>query len=338
MKILVTGSAGFIGNHVALKLLEDGHQVIGIDNLNAYYDINLKKNRIKRLLPNNNYKDYNFDITDQKKLNQTVKSQQPDQIIHLAAQAGVRNSLNAPRDYIDANLIGFLNILEVCRNFGTKHLIFASTSSVYGANTKMPFSEFDSTDHPKSLYAATKKTNELMAHSYSHLFKFPVTGLRFFTVYGPWGRPDMAAFIFAESILKGRSINIYNNGNMKRDFTYIDDVVDGIVRNLENIPSINHSWNSDAPDLATSGVASYRIYNIGNNNPTELMKFIEILEDKLGKKAKKNYLPLQPGDVLASWASTEELNQSIGYTPRTSLEDGITKFAEWYKDYFKTEI
>ncbi len=338
MKILVTGSAGFIGNHVALKLLNQGHEVIGVDNLSDYYRVSLKSDRVKRLLSNNNYKDYTFDLNDQSKLDQIFKTHHPNKIIHLAAQAGVRHSINAPRDYIDSNLSGFLNILEVCRNFDIEHLVYASTSSVYGANTKMPFYEKDNTNHPKSLYAATKKANELMAHSYSHLFNFPVTGLRFFTVYGPWGRPDMAPMLFANAIIQNKPIQIYNNGNMKRDFTYIDDIVEGVVSCLNKEPSINLDWDSNQPESTTSGIAASRIYNIGNGVPIELNKFIKILENELGKKAIKYYLPLQPGDMQETWANIGELGQSTGYMPKTSIEEGIKNFVAWYQEYFKIGI
>jgi UDP-glucuronate 4-epimerase len=338
MKVLVTGSAGFIGNHVALRLLGDGHQVIGIDNLNEYYEVSLKRSRQQRVLSHGNYTDCVFDVNDQTALDKVFKDHQPDRIVHLAAQAGVRHSLDAPRDYIEANISGFLNILEACRTFGTEHLVYASTSSVYGANTEMPFSEHHGTNHPKSLYAASKKANELMAHSYSHLFEFPVTGLRFFTVYGPWGRPDMAPIKFTKAILNGDPIDIYNNGDMKRDFTYIDDIVEGVVRSLANPPSIDANWNSAQPDPATSGIAPYRVYNIGSNKSIELMIFIEILEKTLGKEAIKNYMPMQPGDVDASWASAKDLIQNMGYTPATSLEEGVEKFVDWYLDYFEIKV
>lgn len=338
MKILVTGSAGFIGNHVALRLLDDGHDVVGIDNLNAYYDVTLKQRRLERLLSSPKFTDARIDINDQTGLDQLFKEHQPDRIVHLAAQAGVRHSLSAPRDYIDANISGFLNILEACRNYGTAHLVYASTSSVYGGNTEMPFSEHHGTNHPKSLYAATKKANELMAHSYSHLFNFPVTGLRFFTVYGPWGRPDMALFKFTKAILNGEPIDLYNNGDMKRDFTYIDDIVEGIVRCLAKAPEPDAAWNSDDPDPATSGLAAYRIYNIGNNNPVDLMDCVAILEKKLGRESLKNYMPMQPGDVDASWANAEELIQNMGYTPATSMETGISNFVDWYLDYFEISL
>ena len=335
MRVLVTGSAGFIGNHVSLRLLEEGRDVVGIDNLNSYYDVNLKRRRIERLTPFENYINAPIDINDQDKLNKVFKDYKIDQIIHLAAQAGVRHSLTAPRDYIDANISGFLNILEACRNFGTKHLVYASTSSVYGGNTKIPFSEHDSTNHPKSIYAATKKTNELMAHSYSHLFNFPVTGLRFFTVYGPWGRPDMALFKFTKAILNNKPIDLYNNGNMKRDFTYIDDIVESITHILAKAPEIDSNWNSNLPDPATSGIAPYRVYNVGSNNPVNLIDFVEILEIKLGREAVKNYMPMQPGDVDTSWANVDELAQNIDYTPITPIDKGIHNFVDWYLDYFE---
>jgi UDP-glucuronate 4-epimerase len=338
MRVLVTGSAGFIGNHVSLRLLEEGHDVIGIDNLNSYYDVNLKRRRIERLTPFENYINAPIDINDQDKLNKVFKDSKIDQIIHLAAQAGVRHSLTAPRDYIDANISGFLNILEACRNYDIGHLIYASTSSVYGGNTEMPFSEHHSTNHPKSLYAATKKANELMAHSYSHLFQYPVTGLRFFTVYGPWGRPDMALFKFTKAILNNEPINLFNNGNMKRDFTYIDDIVRGILRCAAKPPDINSTWNSDQPDAATSGLAAYRIFNVGSNNPVDLMDCVTILEKKLGRTSEKNYMPMQPGDVEASWASGEELNQHIDYAPTTSIVSGIENFVDWYLDYFRVSL
>jgi len=338
MKVLVTGSAGFIGNHVSLKLLEEGSEVIGIDNLNTYYDINLKLRRIERLTPFDNYIDARIDINDQSKLNEIFENHKIDTIIHLAAQAGVRHSINAPKDYIDSNISGFLNILEVSRNYGINHLVYASTSSVYGGNTRMPFSEHDPTNHPKSLYAATKKANELMAHSYSHLFSIPVTGLRFFTVYGPWGRPDMALFKFTKAILNNEPIDIYNNGNMKRDFTYIDDIATGVLRCLTKIPNINSDWNGNHPDAATSGIAPYQVFNIGSNKPVNLMDFISILEKILGRKSKKNYMPMQPGDAEASWSSSEELIQTINYSPNTSIKTGIQNFVDWYLDYFGISV
>ena len=338
MKILVTGSAGFIGNELSLRLLKDGHEVVGIDNLNPYYDINLKRRRIERLKVYGNYTDAPIDINNQVKLTKIFKDHTINKIVHLAAQAGVRHSLNDPRAYINSNILGFFNIIEACRDFGAEHLVFASTSSVYGGNTKIPFSEHDGTNHPKSIYAATKKANELMAHSYSHLFNFPTTGLRFFTVYGPWGRPDMAIFKFTKAILDYKPIDIYNNGNMKRDFTYIDDVVESIVRILAKIPKINSNWESNQPDPATSGIAPYSIYNVGNSNSVNLMDCIKILENKLGREAIKNYMPMQPGDVDTSWAASNKLNQNINFKPVTSIEKGIHKFVDWYLDYFEVSV
>ena len=335
MKILVTGSAGFIGNHVSLRLLEEGHEVVGVDNLNLYYDINLKHRRIERLTPYKNYINVPMDINDQVKLNGVFEKYKIGQIIHLAAQAGVRHSLTAPRDYIDSNILGFLNILEACREYGISHLVYASSSSVYGGNTKMPFSEHHSTNHPKNLYAAVKKANELMAHSYSHLFRIPVTGLRFFTVYGPWGRPDMALFKFTKAILNKEPIDLYNNGDMKRDFTYIDDIVEGIIRTLTNPPQIDIDWDSNQPDPATSGLAPYRVFNIGNNRPIHLIKLVEVLEKILGRTALKNYMPMQAGDTKDTWASSDELVEIIGYSPTTSVEEGLQSFVAWYLDYFK---
>ena len=338
MRVLITGSAGFIGNAVALRLLIEGHQVVGIDNLNPYYDVNLKYRRIERLKTYKNYINAPIDINDEVKLGEVFKDHKFDQIIHLAAQAGVRHSVKAPRDYIESNIVGFLNILEACRNFGIGHLVYASTSSVYGGNTEFPFSEHHSTDHPKSLYAATKKANELMAHSYSHLYKYPVTGLRFFTVYGPWGRPDMALFKFTKAILKNEPIDLYNDGNMKRDFTYIDDIVEGIIRTLAKPPKIDTDWDSNQPNPATSGIAAYRVFNIGNNQPIELINFVEILEKSLGRQARKNYMPMQAGDVEASWASSDQLIKKMDYSPATSIEDGVQSFVDWYLDYFEINI
>jgi UDP-glucuronate 4-epimerase len=338
MKVLVTGSAGFIGNEVALQLLKEGHEVLGVDNLNPYYDVNLKQRRIARLATNKNYTNAQIDINNRAALDKIFNDHKINRIVHLAAQAGVRHSLDAPRDYIDANISGFLNILEACRNFGIEHLVYASTSSVYGGNTEMPFSEHHGTNHPKNLYAATKKANELMAHSYSHLFNFPVTGLRFFTVYGPWGRPDMAFFKFTKAILNNEPIDLYNNGIMKRDFTYIDDIVESVVRALANASEIDPNWNSDQPDPATSGLAPHRVFNIGNNKPVDLMDCVEILEKKLGRISLKNYLPMQPGDVDASWANVDELIQNINYTPATPIEEGIHNFVDWYLDYFRVSI
>ena len=336
MKILVTGAAGFIGNHLALKLLEQGHTVIGLDNLNTYYDVKLKSYRLKRLLEHELYINFKLDITDQSKLNDVFKRYLPDKIINLAAQAGVRHSLSHPKDYIDINISGFLNILEACRNFGVSHLVYASTSSVYGANTKMPFSEKQNTNHPKSLYAATKKANELMAHSYSHLFRIPATGLRFFTVYGPWGRPDMALFKFTKAILEGQPIDLYNRGKMKRDFTYIDDIVEGTIRCLFNPPKPDPKWDSKEPSPATSGVAPYRVYNIGNNAPIDLMDCVSILEKCLGKKAILNYMEIQPGDVEASWANSNDLAEATNHSAKTPIKSGITNFVNWYLDFYES--
>jgi UDP-glucuronate 4-epimerase len=334
MKFLVTGAAGFIGFHTSQYLLNRGDTVIGIDNLNDYYDPSLKNARLSLL---KNYDSFYFnkiDIVDKKSVNSIFKSESPDYVIHLAAQAGVRYSLENPYAYIDSNITGFMNILEACRHYPVKHLVFASSSSVYGSNTKMPFSVNDNVDHPLSLYAATKKSNELMAHTYSHLYNIPVSGLRFFTVYGPWGRPDMALFIFTKKILDGEKIDVFNNGQHKRDFTFIDDIVEGVVRVSDNIATSNTDWNSDIPDPATSK-SPYRLYNIGNNTPVELMYFIELIEKNLDKKADKNYLPLQPGDVPATYANVDALIDYVDYSPSTSIESGIEKFIMWYKDYYK---
>ena len=332
MKILITGAAGFIGFHLSKFLLDKNFTVYGLDNLNDYYDVELKKKRLKVL---SHYKKFVFlkiDLSDKKKLYKGLRAKKFDYVVNLAAQPGVRYSLTNPRAYIDSNIVGFLNILEGCRHSDIKHLVFASSSSVYGANTKMPFSVHQNVDHPISLYAATKKSNELMAHSYSSLYKLPCTGLRFFTVYGPLGRPDMAPFLFTSAILENRPIDVFNKGKMKRDFTYIDDIVEGVVRVTVNIPVLDTGWNSDKPDPATS-YAPYRLYNIGNNNPIELMQFIEVLEDCLGKKAEKNLLPMQPGDVHETCADVDDLI-NIGFKPSTPIEKGIKRFVEWYLDYY----
>lgn len=331
--IIVTGSAGFIGYHVAKRFLNAGFHVIGIDNLNEYYDVNLKKARLSLL---RDYRAFHFeriDISDRTRMHLFFQNAGPWVVIHLAAQAGVRYSLINPHAYGESNLTGFLNILEGCRASRCPHLIFASSSSVYGANTRMPFAVHHNVDHPISLYAATKKANELMAHTYASLYKIPCTGLRFFTVYGPWGRPDMALFLFTKAILEDRPIDVYNGGKMKRDFTYIDDVVEGVFRLAQKIPEPNPEWNGDSPDPASS-FAPYRIYNIGNNKPVELMEFIRILEKKLGKRAKLNLLPLQPGDVPATYADIEELTRDVGFAPATPLEEGISRFLEWYREYY----
>lgn len=334
MKYLVTGAAGFIGFHTSQYLLDRGDTVIGIDNLNDYYDPSLKEARLSQLTTNDSFSFHKIDIIDKEAIDTVFKSESPSHVIHLAAQAGVRYSLENPYAYIDSNITGFMNILEACRYHPVKHLVFASSSSVYGANTKMPFSVNHNVDHPLSIYAATKKANELMAHTYSHLYDIPVSGLRFFTVYGPWGRPDMALFIFTRKILKGESIDVFNKGQHKRDFTYIDDIVEGVVRVSDNVATSNPDWNSDKPDPATSK-APYRLYNIGNNSPVELMYFIEQIEKNLNKKADKNYLPLQAGDVPETYANVDALIDYVGYSPSTSIESGIENFIKWYKDYYK---
>jgi UDP-glucuronate 4-epimerase len=335
-KILVTGTAGFIGFHLSKKLCELGWKVVGIDNLNNYYDIKLKRDRLDQLLPYKNFKFFKVDLIEKEVIKKLFAEEKFDCVVNLAAQAGVRYSLENPYSYIDSNIAGFLNILEGCRHNPVEHLIYASSSSVYGANTKMPFSVHDNVDHPVSLYAATKKANELMAHTYSNLYKIPTTGLRFFTVYGPWGRPDMALFIFTKSIAEGRPIDVYNNGKMKRDFTYVDDIVDGIHKLIPKIPKPNPEWHGDHPDSGSS-FAPYRLYNIGNNQPVELLKFIEVIEEKLGKKATINFMPIQPGDVPATYADVDDLINAVGFKPNTSIELGIEKFVEWYKDYFRIE-
>ena len=333
MNCLVTGAAGFIGFHLSRRLLKQGNKVIGLDNLNDYYDVNLKKSRLRELEGNPEFTFYKLDLTDREGIEKLFSENTFDCVVNLAAQAGVRYSLENPHAYIDCNIVGFLNILEGCRYNNIKHLVFASSSSVYGANTKMPFSVHHNVDHPVSLYAATKKSNELMAHTYSSLYKLPCTGLRFFTVYGPLGRPDMALFLFTRAILENKPIDVFNHGKMKRDFTYVDDIVEGIVRLIDNVPKPNPGWNGDEPDSATS-YAPYKLYNIGNNNPVELMTFIEVLEDCLGVKAVKNLLPLQPGDVPATYADINDLTRDVGFKPSTPIEDGIKKFVEWYREYY----
>ncbi len=333
MKILVTGTAGFIGSTLAIRLLERGDEVIGVDNVNDYYDVSLKYARLKRLEKYEKFKDVRLDIADSAQMAKLFADEKPDKVVNLAAQAGVRYSLENPQAYIDANITGFTNILEGCRHNNVKHLVYASSSSVYGANEAMPFSVHDNVDHPVSLYAASKKANELMAHTYSHLFALPTTGLRFFTVYGPWGRPDMALFIFTKKILGGEPIDVFNYGNHKRDFTYIDDIVEGVIRTLDNVAQPNSNWSGMEPDPGTSK-APYRIYNIGSNRPVELMRYIEILEECLGKKAEKNLLPLQPGDVPDTYANVDALVNDVGYAPATKIEDGVKKFAEWYLDFY----
>jgi UDP-glucuronate 4-epimerase len=336
MKVLVTGAAGFIGSHVSHRLLDRGDVVVGIDNLNDYYDVELKKARLARLTGRPGFEFKLLDIADKPSMDQVVSSKRPDRVVHLAAQAGVRYSLENPYAYIDANVVGFLNILEAVRSSGTEHLVYASTSSVYGSNTNMPFSVHDNVDHPVSLYAATKKSNELMAHTYSHLFGIPCTGLRFFTVYGPWGRPDMALFLFTRKILAGEPIDVFNYGHHRRDFTYIDDIVEGIIRVLDKPAEANADWSGDNPDPHSSS-APYRLYNIGSNNPVDLMRYIEVLEETLGVSAEKNFLPLQPGDVPDTYADVGDLVRDVDYQPNTPVEVGIQNFVSWYKTYHQID-
>ncbi len=331
--ILVTGSAGFIGFHLAKRLLQEGIRVVGIDSLNDYYDVSIKNDRTKLLIENQNYTFYHIDLNQKDELSKIFKKHKFDGVINLAAQAGVRYSLTNPDAYLASNLSAFLNVLEECRHNQIGHLIYASSSSVYGANTKMPFSVDQTVDHPISLYAATKKANELMAHTYASCYWLPVTGLRFFTVYGPWGRPDMALFLFTKAILENRSIDVYNNGKMRRDFTYIDDIVEGVYRLLDHIPTGNSNWDSLNPDPATS-FAPYNLFNIGNNNPIELMSFIKAIEKKLNKKAIKNFLPIQIGDVPETYADVSNLEKAIGYKPKTTVDFGVDKFINWYRDYY----
>jgi UDP-glucuronate 4-epimerase len=335
MKILVTGAAGFIGFHTSTRLLDRGDTVVGIDNLNHYYDPQLKHDRLKMLSGKQGFAFHKLDIADKEGIAEFFERERPERVIHLAAQAGVRYSLKNPHAYIDSNIIGFTNILEGCRHNGVKHLVYASSSSVYGSNKKLPFSVEDSVDHPVSLYAATKKANELMAHTYSHLFNLPTTGLRFFTVYGPWGRPDMALFLFTKAILDGRPIDVFNYGKMRRDFTYVDDIVEGIVRVLDNVPTPRPELTDLEVLTPAQSPAPYRLYNIGNNNPVELLYFIEVLEKCLGKKAEKNMLPIQPGDVPATYADVDALMRDVGFKPNTPIEVGIARFVEWYRNYFK---
>ena len=333
MKTLITGAAGFIGMHCALRLIECGDEVIGIDNLNDYYDVSLKKARLARLAPLAKFTFHQIDISDRDAMATVFASEQPDRVIHLAAQAGVRYSLTNPHVYVDANLQGFMNVLEGCRHHQVGHLVYASSSSVYGGNETLPFCEHDNIDHPLSLYAATKKANELMAHTYSHLYDLPTTGCRFFTVYGPWGRPDMALFLFAKAMLKGDMINVFNDGNMVRDFTFIDDIVEGIIRILDKPATPDLNFDALHPDPATS-TAPYRVFNIGNGNPTQLMDYIGALETALGVKAKKNLMPIQPGDVPTTSADTSELKRWVEFEPDTAVVDGVQKFANWYLDYY----
>ena len=332
MKILVTGCAGFIGMHVCERLLSRGDEVVGLDNLNDYYDVALKQARLERLQAHVNFRFVRLDIADRPGMAALFEQTRPAGVINLAAQAGVRYSLQNPHAYVDSNLVGFVNILEGCRHAAVEHLVYASSSSVYGGNTRMPFSEHDNVDHPVSLYAASKKANELMAHTYSHLFSLPATGLRFFTVYGPWGRPDMALFLFAKAILDDRPIDVFNHGRMQRDFTYIDDIAEGVVRVLDQAPAANPGFDKDQPDPATSW-APYRVCNIGNHRPVELMTYIEVLEKALGRTARKNFLPLQDGDVPATYAAIETLQAVTGYAPSTPVSAGVERFVEWYMWY-----
>jgi len=331
--ILVTGVAGFIGYHLADRLLKDGWSVVGVDNVNAYYDTRLKEARLARLDKAPQFRFHRVDLSDREGVRRVFEDNPFDKVVHLAAQAGVRYSLKNPFAYTESNVTGFLNILECCRHHDVDHLVFASSSSVYGANTRMPFSVHHNVDHPVSLYAASKKANELMAHSYAHLYGMSCTGLRFFTVYGPWGRPDMALFLFTRAILEGKPIQVFNNGNMQRDFTYIDDIVEGVVRTMDRTAEANPAWSGDDPDPGTS-YSNYRIYNIGNNQPVSLMGFIETLEDVLGMQAKKEWLPLQAGDVVATYADIDDLIRDVGFRPRTPLRTGIERFVDWFKDYY----
>lgn len=333
-KVLVTGAAGFIGFHLSERLTKLGNEVIGLDNLNDYYDVNLKIDRLRQMEGRGNFRFLRLDLADRNSMSELFSGERFDVVVNLAAQAGVRYSLINPHAYIENNISGFLNILEGCRRHQVKHLVFASSSSVYGANTKMPFSVHQNVDHPVSLYGATKKANELMAHAYSGLFKIPCTGLRFFTVYGPWGRPDMVLFLFTKAILNGKPIDVFNYGRMRRDFTYIDDIIEGVARVMDRIPEPNPQWDGDSPDPA-SGSGPYRLYNIGNNNPVELMRFIEVLENCLGKKAEKHLLPMQAGDVPATFADVDDLMKDVGFKPSTPIEIGVQRFVEWYRTYYK---
>jgi len=334
MKILVTGAAGFIGMHTSLRLLARGDEVVGLDNLNDYYDPTLKEARLARLQPQSGFRFVKLDVAARTGMEALFAAERFDRVIHLAAQAGVRYSLQNPHAYIDSNLVGFMNVLEGCRHAKVQHLVYASSSSVYGGNTRMPFSEADSVDHPVSIYAATKKANELMAHTYSHLYGLPTTGLRFFTVYGPWGRPDMALFLFTKAILEGRPIDVFNHGRMRRDFTYVDDIVEGVIRTLDRVAEPDPAFDPMQPNPGT-GSAPYRVFNIGNHDPVELMEFVAAIEDALGATAQKNFLPLQDGDVPATYADVQALQDWVGFSPATSIETGIGRFVEWYRSYYR---
>jgi UDP-glucuronate 4-epimerase len=332
-RILVTGAAGFIGFHIASRLLDRGDEVVGVDNVNDYYDVRLKEARLARLEPRPGFRLERLELADRDGVEQLFRRNSFDRVIHLAAQAGVRYSITHPHVYADSNLVAFLNVLEGCRHASVAHLVYASSSSVYGANTEMPFSVHHVVDHPISLYAATKKANELMAHTYSHLYRLPTTGLRFFTVFGPWGRPDMAMFIFTKAILEGRPIDVFNHGRMQRDFTYIDDIVEGVIRTTDKVASRNPGWSGADPDPGTSS-APYRLYNIGNNNPVELMHVISLLEENLGRKAEKRMLDMQPGDVPATYADVDDLSRDVGFSPATPIEEGVRRFVEWYREFY----
>ncbi|MBC7656839.1 MAG: NAD-dependent epimerase [Frankiaceae bacterium] len=334
MRVLVTGTAGFIGSHVAIRLLERGDEVIGFDNLSDYYDVGIKKARLARFAEHPNYTHIHADLADRAAVEAVFATHQPRRVVHLAAQAGVRYAAQNPHVYVSSNVTGFLHILEGCRHHAVEHLVFASTSSVYGANTSMPFSEHQSTEHPLTLYAATKKANEMMAHSYAHLYGIPSSGLRFFTVYGPWGRPDMALFLFTKAILAGEPIKVFNHGRHKRSFTYVDDIVEGVIRTLDVVPTANPDWHGATPDPASSN-APYRIYNIGNEQPVELLRYIEVLEGCLGSKANMEMLPLQAGDVPDTEADVSELIRAVDYRPKVSVEEGVRNFVEWYLSYYR---
>lgn len=334
MRILVTGAAGFIGFHVCRQLLARGDEVVGLDNLNDYYDVRLKEARLAQLTDFQNFRFARLDLADRPAMESLFRESQFQRVIHLAAQAGVRNSIENPHIYVDSNVVGTLHVLEGCRHNQIEHLVYASTSSVYGANTSMPFSVHDNVDHPLSLYAATKKANELMAHTYANLYGLPTTGLRFFTVYGPWGRPDMALFLFTKRILEGQPIDVFNFGNHRRDFTYVTDIAEGVIRAVDRIATANTKWDSDHPDPGTSR-SPYRLYNIGNSKPVDLMHYIQVLEDCLGRKAERNLLPLQPGDVPDTWADVEDLSTDVGYRPATSVEEGVRNFVDWYLEYYR---
>ena len=335
MKILVTGTAGFIGSHLAQRLLERGDEVVGIDNLNDYYDVTLKQARLARFSDHPRYTHITADLADRAAIDAAFATHKPQRVVNLAAQAGVRYAAQNPHVYVSSNVTGFLHVLEGCRHHSVEHLVFASTSSVYGADTKMPFSEHQGTDHPLTLYAASKKANEAMAHSYAHLYGIPCTGLRFFTVYGPWGRPDMALFLFTRAILAGEPIKVFNHGKHKRSFTYVDDIVEGVIRSLDRPPGTDPAWRGDAPDPASSGVAPYRIYNIGNEQPVELLRYIEVLEQCLGRKAQMELLPLQAGDVPDTEADVSDLIADVGYRPVVPVEEGVANFVDWYREYYR---